>query len=88
MLQKILSGKGYVNMEKIIDLNKTVYEISHQYPEIIEILKDLGFYDIVKPGMLQTAGRFMTLHKGAAMRKISMEHIRQAFREKGFIVRE
>jgi threonyl-tRNA synthetase len=75
-------------MDKIIDLQKTVYEITRDYPEIIEILKELGFYDIVKPGMLQTAGRFMTLPKGAAMKKIELEHIRQVLEEKGFTVIE
>jgi threonyl-tRNA synthetase len=75
-------------MDKIIDLQKTVYEITRDYPELIEILKELGFYDIVKPGMLQTAGRFMTLPKGAAMKKIELEHIRQVLEEKGFTVIE
>ena len=33
------------------------------------ILAEIGFVDILKPGMLNTAGRFMTIPKGAAMRK-------------------
>lgn len=73
-------------MDKIVDMQKTVYELTRDYPEIIEILKDLGFSDIVKPGMLQTAGRFMTLPKGAAMKKIELEHIRQVLEANGFIV--
>lgn len=50
-------------MDKVINLNHTVYELYQEYPEILEILKELGFHDIVKPGMLQTAGRFMTIPK-------------------------
>lgn len=75
-------------VDKNIDLQKTVYEITREYPEIIEILKELGFYDIVKPGMLQTAGRFMTLPKGAAMKKIELNHIRQVLEDNGFTVIE
>lgn len=75
-------------MGKIINLNKSVYEIYSEYPEIVEILKDIGFQDIVKPGMIQTAGRFMTIPKGAAMKKINIEFIKETFVEKGFIIQE
>ena len=73
-------------MDKVVDLTMTVYDISQVYPEIIDILKELGFKDIVKPGMLQTAGRFMTIPKGAAMKNISLEHIKLVLGEKGYIV--
>ncbi len=75
-------------MNKTISLNQSVYELGTQYPEILEILKDLGFTDIAKPGMLQTAGRFMTLPKGAAMKKISIEKVKQALIENNFIIEE
>ncbi|HPZ52307.1 MAG TPA: DUF1858 domain-containing protein, partial [Clostridia bacterium] len=52
-------------MEKVIDLNKTVFELCNEDPAIKDILADSGFTDITKPGMLQTAGRFMTIPKGA-----------------------
>jgi len=53
-------------LEKIIDLKKSVYNLAQDYPEIKEIMQELGFVDIIKPGMLNTAGRFVTLPKGAA----------------------
>lgn len=71
-------------MSKVIDLNKTVYEIYSSYPEITEILADLGFKDITKPGMLKTAGRFMTIPKGAAMKKIDIEIVKETLENKGF----
>jgi hypothetical protein len=40
---------------------------------------ELGFHDIAKPGMLQTVGRFMTLSKGIALKKVSMETVEQTF---------
>ncbi len=61
---------------KIIDLNRSVYDICNEYKDLPDILHDLGFVDITKPGMLHTAGRFMTLKKGAALKKISIETIK------------
>jgi uncharacterized lipoprotein YehR (DUF1307 family) len=37
--------------------------------------------------MLNTAGRFMTIPKGAAMKSISMDKIEQMLKEKGYTVR-
>ena len=63
-------------MNKIINLNDSIYEINNKYPEIKEILYNLGFTDIVKPGMINTAGRFMTLKKGSQMKKIDLNLIK------------
>lgn len=74
--------------DKILDLSKSVYELCSTAPETAEILASLGFTDITKPGMLQTAGRFMTIPKGAAMKKINLETVKKAFEEKGFSIKE
>lgn len=74
--------------EKILDLNKSVYELCTADPDIIVILKELGFKDIASPGMLATAGRFMTIPKGAAMKKIDLEQIKQEFSRHGYMVKE
>lgn len=71
-----------------IDLTKTVYELCTADPAIAEIMTELGFSDITKPGMLQTAGRFMTIPKGAAMKKLEMDKIKQAFSSRGYEVLE
>ncbi|HEY8499926.1 MAG TPA: DUF1858 domain-containing protein [Clostridia bacterium] len=75
-------------MSTIIDLSKSVCEICDEHPEVVEIMKDLGFENITNPGMLKTAGRFMTIPKGAAMKKIPMEKIREAFAAKGYELKE
>jgi hypothetical protein len=49
---------------------------------------DLGFHDIAKPGMLQTAGRFMTLSKGMKLKRIELETVRLAFQQHGFEIIE
>lgn len=71
-------------MYKIINLNHTVYELYQEHPEIVNILEGLGFHDIVKPGMIQTAGRFMTIPKGASMKKINLELVKNTLIEQGF----
>lgn len=74
-------------MGKILDLSKTVYELCREYPEIIDIMKDLGFESIANPAMLNTAGRFMTIEKGAEMKKIDLEKVKEAFINNGFTIK-
>ena len=73
---------------KTLNLTKSVYELCSEYPELPAILSDLGFRDITKPGMLATAGRFMTLPKGALMKKVDLEVIKSTLRDSGFQVME
>lgn len=68
----------------IIDLNRSVYELCNEYKDLPDILHDLGFVDIIKPGMLHTAGRIMTLKKGAALKKISLEVIENRLLQYGY----
>ena len=75
-------------MNKIINLNDSIYEINNKYPEIKEILYNLGFTDIVKPGMINTAGRFMTLKKGSQMKKIDLNLIKDTLDKNGYTVEE
>ena len=73
-------------MNKIIDLNEPVYEIYMKYPEISDILYQLGLHDIVKPGMINTVGKVMTLRKGATMKIIDFEVIEQTLLDKGYLL--
>lgn len=75
-------------MEKVIDITESVYQICTKYPELIKILEEIGFTDITKPGMLNTMGRFMTLDKGARMKKIEINEIQQKLLAKGFTLRK
>ena len=71
-------------MDKILDLDKSVASLVKEYPEVVEIMADLGFTEIKNPAMLASVGRIMNLKKGSQMKKIPMEEIVRAFREKGF----
>lgn len=75
-------------VDKIINLSRSIRDICLEYPDVVEIMRALGFQDITKPGMLNTAGRFMTISKGAAIKGINLDIIRTAFIEKGFVIEE
>lgn len=72
--------------QKIIDLSRSVYELCTEFPELVEFMKSAGFTDIVKPGMLATAGRFMTLPKGARMKGINLDDLIAQLQALGFEV--
>ena len=44
--------KGVIDMTKKLDLNKTVFELTQEYPELADIMADLGFTEITKKPML------------------------------------
>ncbi|WP_035179334.1 DUF1858 domain-containing protein [Alkalihalobacterium bogoriense] len=73
---------------KTIDYNQSVYELTIHYPEIIAILHELGFDQITKPGMLQTAGRVMTIPKGCRMKGIPFDRVKETMKAHGFMERE
>lgn len=73
---------------KEIDLTQSVYTLCTQYPALIAILEEMGFRDITKPGMMATAGRFMTIPKGAALKKLDLDTIKQQLQKHGFSVKE
>ena len=74
--------------KSMIDLNKSVYELVTNYPEIGDVLYNIGLEDIKKPGILNTMGRFMTIPKGAAMKHVSLDEIIAELNKLGFEVRQ
>ncbi|NLB32407.1 MAG: DUF1858 domain-containing protein [Tissierellia bacterium] len=72
----------------IIDFNKTVYELCSENEKVAEILAEIGFKDITKPGMLNTAGRFMTIPKGAKGKNFDLEEIKKEFIKRGYEIKE
>lgn len=70
----------------MIEINKkdTIQTIIAGHPLVKDLMVELGFQDIVKPGMLQTMGKIMTLEKGARMKGIPMVTIIELFHNNGF----
>ena len=71
-------------MAKKLDLNKTVYELTQEYPELIDIMAELGFTEITKKAMLRSVGKMMTIPRGAKMKNIPMTNIVTSLMRQGF----
>ena len=71
-------------MTKKLDLNKTVFELTQEYPELVDIMAELGFTEIKKKPMLYSVGKIMTIPKGAKMKNISMMDVVTALISNGF----
>lgn len=73
-------------MSRVIDINKSVYELIKEYPEIADIMKSIGFESITDPLMVNTVGRYMTIPKGALMKKINLDTVIKEFEANGFTI--
>lgn len=82
----ILNSLWRWNNLKELDLTRSLFDVVTEYPEVKAIMAKLGFAAIEKPGMLQTAGRYMTIEKGARLKKIPLSQIIAAFEAAGFTV--
>lgn len=71
-------------MRKKLNLNKTVFELTQEYPELVDIMAELGFTEIKKKPMLHSVGKIMTIPKGAKMKNISMMDVVTALISNGF----
>jgi hypothetical protein len=74
-------------MQKISS-NQTIANLVKSHSEVTEILYNLGFVEIVKPHMLNTVGRFMTIKQGCIMRKIDYLLVKETFKQHGFELEE
>jgi len=72
---------------KELDLKKSVYELTEAYPELIPILKDLGFLGVANPVARNTLGRVTTILQGAEKQKQDLNKIIQKLKESGFEVK-
>ncbi len=69
---------------KQISLNTSIYDLCKAHPEFINLMKEIGFVNITKPGMLQTMGKIMTIPKGCRTMKIPLEQVREHLTKHGF----
>lgn len=73
---------------KTVDFKKTIYELCDHDENIINILAEIGFKDILKPGMINTAGRFMTIPKGSKAKGFELESVKKEFIKNGYEIIE
>ena len=70
--------------KKLIDINKNIYELCKEYPEIKNILSDLGLEAIKNPIMFNTVAKITTIDKASKIKNIDMKNIIKKFEENGF----
>ena len=80
---RIIDFKRRIDM-KPLDLNRSVHDLVKEYPELQQIMYDLGFTEINKKAMLNSIGKIMTIPKGAKMKGISMLDVVSTLTAKGF----
>ena len=71
-------------MSKTIDMSRSVYELVSEYPELQDIMAELGFTEIKKPAMLHSVGKLMTIPRGAKIKNIPIDQVITALMEHGF----
>jgi uncharacterized protein len=72
---------------KELDLKKSVYDLTEQYPELIGILKELGFLGVANPIARNTLGRMTTIPQGCEKQKQDMNKVVSHLKEAGFEVK-
>ena len=71
---------------KVLDMKRNVHDLATEFPEVIDIMIELGFKDISNPVALNTMGRVMTIPKGSQIKGIDLESIVNLFEDRGFEV--
>ena len=71
---------------KEIDFKKSVYQLTEDYPELIEILKELGFLGVMNPIVRKTLGRKTTIPQGCKKQGKDLDEVIRTLEERGFKV--
>ncbi len=72
---------------KEIDLKKSTYELTEAYPELIEILKGMGFFGVANPVVRKTLGRMTTIPQGCEKQKKDLNEVIKELQEAGFEIK-
>ena len=72
---------------KEIDLSQSVYRLTEAYPELIDILKEMGFLGVANPIVRRTIGRKTTIPQGAEKQGKDLNEVIKTLEEKGFKVK-
>ncbi len=72
---------------KEIDLEKSVYELTEAYPELIDILKELGFFGVASAVARNTLGRITTIPQGCQKQGQELVNVIKKLEDAGFVVK-
>lgn len=69
---------------KNINIDEPVASLIEKFPNLKNILKDLGFTEITNPLALSTVGKMVSIKKGAKIKNIDLDLIKEKLKEEGF----
>ena len=72
---------------KELDLNKSVYELTEQYPELIDILKELGFHMITNTFARKTIGKKVIIPQACKNQGKDLNKVIEVLRMNGFEIK-
>ena len=72
---------------KEIDLNKSLFELTEEYPELISVLAGIGFAGVTNEAMRTSHGKEMTVITGCGHLGIDLEAAKATLAEAGFSVK-
>ena len=72
---------------KEIDVSKSLYQLTEAYPELIDVLKDIGFMGVVNPVARNTMGRVTTIPQGSQKMGLDMADVVIKLKGAGFEVK-
>jgi len=72
---------------KEIDLSLSLYDLTEAYPELIEVLKELGFAGVAQPALRSTMGKLTTLPEGCDKHGIDLGEVVGKLKALGFEVK-
>ena len=71
---------------KKIDLSKSLYDLTDEYPELIPILKEMGFLGVANPVTRNTLGRMTTIPEGCEKQGKDLQEVISELEKAGFTV--
>ncbi|KKN11915.1 hypothetical protein LCGC14_1021630 [marine sediment metagenome] len=71
-------------MLKLIDLKKNVYELTESYPELIGVLKEMGFFGVANPIARKILGKVTTIPQGCKKQGKDLDEVIKKLEELGF----
>ncbi len=72
---------------KEIDPDKSVFDLTETYPDLIAILKEMGFAGISNPIARNTIGRATTLRNGIERQGKDLKEVAEILSSLGFTVK-
>jgi len=72
---------------KRLTLDTSIYDLTEKYPELIEILKEMGFFGVSRPAVRNTLGKVTTLAQGCERQGKDLVEVKSTLEEHGFTVK-